>query len=273
MPLLAANEPLAFDRSNPSTVLFRRFNMALAEWYRLNLLAESRKGMMTHTMQGWNCGPVPYGYVAERVPHPVPAKRAEGKTKTRLMLDPERSHVVPLIFHWRVELKLSYQAIADRLNADPVAYPPALSVNGHPAAGYWQTATISFILRNPKYIGYMVRNQRDGGNRRRDRSEWVWSSEQSHPRPITRELWEQAQGIGRETERSRQGHGPNPYPLTRHKYVLRSHLRCSICGWRMVGKTRLGTTYYRCKLNHSDPRVGERYPDHPRQRGVAALGG
>ncbi|TMC07681.1 MAG: amidase [Chloroflexi bacterium] len=264
VPLLAANEPMTFDRSNPSTVLLRRFNMALAEWYRLQLLAESRKGIRTHTMQGWSWGPVPYGYLAEKVPHPVPARRAEGKTKTRLVVDPERAPVVPLIFHWRVDLRLGYQAIADRLNADPVAYPPARSVNGHRSAGCWQVGTVRALLQNPKYTGYMVWGVRKGDRRRKDDSEWVWSPELSHPPLVTRELWRQASEVAHETERTRQGHGMNRCPGTRHTYVLRSHVRCSICGRRMVGKTRPGNVYYRCNLNHSDPRTAGRYPDHPK---------
>ena len=37
--------------------------------------------------------PGPYGYQAERVPHPVPVKAAQGNTKTRLVLDPPRAGV------------------------------------------------------------------------------------------------------------------------------------------------------------------------------------
>jgi len=263
VPLLAANEPLAYDRSNPGTVLFRRFNMALAEWYRLNLLAESKKGMRMHTLQGWNSGRVPYGYLAERVPHPVPAKRAEGKTKTKLVPDPERAHVVDVIYRWRVDLRLGHDSIRDRLNGDPTAYPPPENPNEKLRAGVWTSGAVRHVLGNPKYTGYMVWNQRDGKDRPRDRVEWVWSPEPSHPALVGRELWERAQEVSPETERSRQGNGVNPHPMTQRTYMLRSFVYCAICGRRMSGKDIRGVTYYRCNTNLKDHRMAERFPDHP----------
>jgi site-specific DNA recombinase len=264
VPLLAANEPMTFDRSNPSTVLLRRFNMALAEWYRLNLLAESRKGMRVHTEQGWNSGRVPYGYLADRVAHPVPAKRAEGKTKTRLVPDPERASVVEVIYRWRVDLRLGYENIRDRLNANPAAYPPPENPSEKQRAGVWTAGAVQHVLANPKYTGYAVWNQRDGQRRMRDRSEWVWSTEPAHPALVSRELWEQVQEVAGGTERSRQGHGANPHPQTTRTYLLRSFVVCDICGRRMTGKDVHGKTYYRCKIDHLDPRTVEQFPDHPK---------
>jgi hypothetical protein len=66
------------------------------------MLAKSWAGSEEHTEQGYNVGVTPYGYLADRIPHPVPARRAEGKTKTRLALDPERAPVVAEIFGWRI---------------------------------------------------------------------------------------------------------------------------------------------------------------------------
>jgi hypothetical protein len=264
LPLLAADEPLQFDRSNPGTVLFRRVKQGVGEWFRLDLLVKSWSGMRTHSEQGWNTGPVPYGFVADRVPHPVPAKRALGMHKTKLLADPERAKVVPVIFQWRVELRLGYVAIANRLNADPTAYPPAVNNNGRDRAGYWTHTTVKSILRNPKYTGHMVWNMRKDKSTFKGRSEWVWSPEPTHPALVSRELWEQAQAVGAVTEGSRQGHGVNPHPQTQRTYLLRSFVRCAICGRRLIGKTKTGITYYACQLDHSDPRVAERFPDHPR---------
>jgi hypothetical protein len=58
---------------------------------------------------------------------PVPSRRAEGKFKTRLVLDPARAPVIAQIFTWRAGDRLSYQAIADRLNSDPEHCPPPVS--------------------------------------------------------------------------------------------------------------------------------------------------
>lgn len=43
-----------------------------------------------HSLDGWNIGPAPYGYLADRIPHPVKAKAAPGRTKSRLISDPQR---------------------------------------------------------------------------------------------------------------------------------------------------------------------------------------
>jgi hypothetical protein len=123
--LLAADEPLpagavtgqrrggrSAKRATP--ILTRRVKQAIAEWYALQMLELSWDGFCTHTEQGWNIGKPCYGYLADKIPHPVPAKRAEGRTKTRLRPDPVRGPVVTRIFHHRV---------LDRLGYD---YPPAL---------------------------------------------------------------------------------------------------------------------------------------------------
>jgi site-specific DNA recombinase len=54
----------------------------------------------------------------------VPYKASQGRTKSRLTLDPARAPVVEQIFTWRVVDKLGMPAIAARLNADPARYPP-----------------------------------------------------------------------------------------------------------------------------------------------------
>lgn len=78
----------------------------MAEWYRLQLKEKCWEGMREHSMSGYNTGPAPYGYQAERIPHPVQAKRSMGATKSRLALDPVRAPVVRQIYDWRLTEKL-----------------------------------------------------------------------------------------------------------------------------------------------------------------------
>jgi site-specific DNA recombinase len=82
--LLAADEGIKSDavlrtggeRPKQATqILTRRVKQAISEWYVVNMLELSWDGVMEHTRQGWNIGKPPYGYVAERHPHPVKAKR------------------------------------------------------------------------------------------------------------------------------------------------------------------------------------------------------
>lgn len=66
--------------------------------------------MPSATLLVMDVGVPPYGYMADKVPHPVPARRAEGRTKTRLVADPERAPVVHQIFTWRAAERLGYAA-------------------------------------------------------------------------------------------------------------------------------------------------------------------
>ncbi len=85
------------------------------------MLELSWEGFIQHTIQGWNIGKPPYGYQPEKIPHPVPARRAEGRTKHRLVPDPVRGPVVTRVYHLRAIERLSYDSIADRLNTDSIA--------------------------------------------------------------------------------------------------------------------------------------------------------
>jgi site-specific DNA recombinase len=78
-----------FRRATPT--LTRRVKQAIAEWYVLNMLELSWGGLKAHTGQGYNIGKPPYGYLAEKLRHPVKAKAHEGKTKHRLVPDGPRA--------------------------------------------------------------------------------------------------------------------------------------------------------------------------------------
>jgi site-specific DNA recombinase len=70
IPLFATDEPAHIDGINPTTVLVRRVKQGVAEWYRLQLKEKVWNGLKEHSLAGWNLGTVPYGYTAERHPHP-----------------------------------------------------------------------------------------------------------------------------------------------------------------------------------------------------------
>ena len=260
--LFATDERIDIEGANATTVLVRRVKQGVAEWYRLQLKEKAWAGFAEHAIEGWNIGKPPYGYRAGKVPHPNPAKRAEGRTKTRLALDPGRAPVIADIFSWRVAERLTYGQIAERLNADPHRYPPPRARN---AAGVWTPAGVKGILANPKYTGHMVWNRTSGG-RHNLPDAWVWSPEPAHPPIITREVFGAAQRPGGR-ERSRAGHGPSAHPATKQAYTLRGYMRCGICGRRLTGASRKNKnpiTYYQCGLDTRDPRTASRYPGHPK---------
>ena len=265
--LFAADEPINLGGKRATTILTRRVKQGVAEWYVLETLEKAWDGFCEHTRQGWNVGVPPYGYMAEKVPHPVPARRAEGKTKTRLVPDPLRAPVVHQIFTWRVTERLGYAAIAERLNASPDRYPPPRSPDPARQRDAWGKSSAREVLINPKYTGYMVWNRRASkkGGRVNPPAEWVWSPEPTHEPLVTKELFDAAAETFERRHRSRDGAGANAaHPDTKRAYLLRSFVICDACGRRMFGKTRKQHTYYACQpsLNHAG-KVAERFPGHP----------
>jgi DNA invertase Pin-like site-specific DNA recombinase len=266
VPLLSAEEPLTTGRRSANLVLLRRMKQGVAEWYVLNILEQSWKGTRVHTEQGWNIGSPPYGFTGEKVPHPVPAKRAEGMTKTRLVIDLERAPVVRRIFDMRVVERLGCRAIAARLNADRVSNPPPARCDSSAGHGAWSIEAVRAILRNPKYTGYMVWNRRARNTRKgkpNPREEWVWSPQPTHEAIVSMDVWEAAQ-TSTERAGSRPEAGPNlAHPQTIRSYPLRSYVHCAGCGRRMTGKVRNGTPYYHCRPDNSLPGVRRVADDHP----------
>jgi hypothetical protein len=270
IPLFAADEPIDVEGMNATTILVRRVKQGIAEWYRFQIKEKAWKGLREHALDGWNIGPAPYGYTADRVPHPVPVKAAQGRTKTRLVRDAKRGPVVAQIFTWRTVDKLGVPEITARLNADHGTYPPP-----DEAAG-WTNGGVTSILGNPKYTGHMVfgRRRTHAGKRGQPvpQDQWLWTPQPVHPAIVTRATWEAAQGIGAE-------HGTSPDGLTAHPraqraYLLRGRLRCRPCRRRMHGVTRPSTRYYNggpdmnhiyylCPHDPRNPRHQAQAPDHP----------
>jgi site-specific DNA recombinase len=206
----------------------------------------------------------PYGYLAQRIQHPVPFKAAQGRTKSRLILDPARATVVAQIFIWRVVDKLGMPAIAARLNADLVSCPAPGSAAG------WTAQAVHGLLRNPKYTGHMVFGRlrtRNGHRTPVPPDQWLWSPEPVHPAIVDRQTWDEAQNIAAGHATSRDGDEPNTHPATLRTYTYRSRVRCRDRQRRMTGRTngRHGEfTYYRCPHDPANPRHVAAQPDHPR---------
>ena len=230
------------------------------------VLLGARKGLIEHSLDGWNIGSPPYGYQAERIPHPVPYKAAQGRTKARLILDPDRAPVIGQIFTWRTVDKLGLPAIAARLNADPLRCPPP-----NPAAVTgWTTQNLAAMLANPKYTGYMVYGRHRTRNGRRivvPQDQWLWSPEPVHPAIIDRDTWDLAQDVSAGHRSSRDGEDLNSHPATVRFYPYRSRVRCKDCQRRMAGNTYTTASqpaYYRCPHNWANPKHVADHPGHPR---------
>ncbi|GGM81666.1 recombinase [Lentzea pudingi] len=266
--LIAADEPFQLGdvgrRAKTATqVLTRRVKQGVTEWYVLEMLEKSWDGFETHTQQGYNVGKACYGFRADPVPHPVPAKRAKGIKKTRLLMHPIEGPCVQRQFQWRTTERLGYQAIADRLNEDLALNPPPTPVEPDRAVGFWTYSSVRDILTNPKYTGHMVWNRRArkgaGKNKVNPVSEWVWSVEPTHEALISLETFVQAQQVSARRERSRTKPGLNPAPESKRVYRLRSYTSCVHCHRRLFGNANhAGTVYYGCQ-----PKKAYRPDGHP----------
>ncbi len=248
--LVAADEPMHAGRKRATAILTRRVKQGVAEWYALEALEKSWDGFKEHTEQGYNIGRPPYGYLAEKIPHPVPARREQGKTKTRLVLDPVRAPVVRYLYDLYLSTGLGLMQLRDKLNADPDAYPPPTPPDPRRALGHWAVSSVWEILRNPKYTGYMVWNRRarkSAGNRINPPSEWIWSPEPMHPAIVSRAEYDTVAARAAANEASRRPTTGQPAAeRTRTEYLYRGLVRCGICGLRMSGniRRRTGRRYY-----------------------------
>ena len=264
--LFAADEPIVLSGKRATTILTRRVKQGVAEWYVLEMLEKSWDGFLEHTRQGWNVGRPPYGYKGDPIPHPVPARRAEGKTKTRLLPDPVTAPVVLQIYQWRVIERLGYAEITDRLNADLTRYPTPISPDPARTRSDWIRSAVRDILVNPKYTGYMVWNRRatKRGGKVNPPEMWVWSEQPTHEPLVPRELFSAAAGIAGWRQGSRTATGENAkHPQAKRIYALRSFVFCAICEKRMFGKSRHGVSYYACQPDRNlGQAAGERFPGH-----------
>jgi site-specific DNA recombinase len=260
IPLFATDEPADIAGVNATTVLVRRVKQGVAEWYRLQLKEKVWKGFAEHNAEGWNIGIPPHCYQAERHPHPNPLKASQGRTKTRLIINPVTAPAVTGIFTWRVVQKLGVPTITARLNASPASYPPPSATPG------WTVSAVRAILANPKYTGHQVFGRRRTRNGRRvnaPMSEWLWSPEPVHEPIVDMQTWKDAQDIGADHSTSRDHHEPEANPASRI-YPYRGRVRCRDCQRRMTANPYPAHVYYRCPHNPASPRHVAAHPGRPR---------
>jgi site-specific DNA recombinase len=216
------------EPGRPTSVLTRRIKQAVGEWYVLELVEESRRGMEENTRQGFNTGGVaPYGYRKVYLPHPSKTMAERGFRKARLEPHPEEAPLVRWIFQEFVFGGRTIRHLVEELNARVVP-----SARG----GRWSPGMISGLLDNPKYTGYQVWNRRrrkTAGNRPNPISEWVWSAEPAHEALVPKELWERAWRMRRTPERDWRRRPRGALSVGR---PLKGQVFC--CGYRMSASQR-----------------------------------
>jgi DNA invertase Pin-like site-specific DNA recombinase len=240
VPVYVSDE--AGEPGRPTSVLTRRIKQAVGEWYVLELVEESRRGMEENTRQGFNTGGVaPYGYRKRYLPHPSKTMAERGHRKVLLEPDPETAPVVERIFNEFVHGGRGIRGIVAQLNEEGIP-----SARG----GRWGEGAVSGLLDNPKYTGFQVWNRRrrkTGGNAHNDEADWIWSDEPVHEAIVPLDIWRAAQALRRRPDtdwrrRPRSGRPARP---------LRGLVHCGSCGRRMaaVHRKRVSTPvrwYWEC---------------------------
>ncbi|WP_255739427.1 recombinase family protein, partial [Frankia sp. CiP3] len=141
-------------------------------------------------------------------------------------------------------------------------------MGGTRSRGSWSGRTVYSILMNPKYTGYMVWNRR-ARNSRQGRFNppalWVWSPEVTHPPIVSLDTYRAAAEISNGRRGSRSSSVANTHPATERSYLLRSYVRCAICGRRMEATTRKKQyVYLRCRIRPTSGHdAHHRWPGHP----------
>lgn len=163
-------------------------------------------------------------------------------------IEPLQAEVVRRMFRRYTEIR-SFSKLADELNADGI---PAFQ------GGRWYMMTVRNTLKNESYAGRLVymrtkwvrgRSSRTGLSYRhpveRPEDEWILI-EGASPRIVDDALWDRVQEILNDPERN----PPRRFPRF---YLLRSRIKCGICGSAMIGQAMRGAPggtvykYYGCR--------------------------
>lgn len=179
--------------------------------------------------------------------------------------DPERVKVVKRIFQMYAEQGKGYKSLADTLNQQGVPTPRGPQWS-HIYSGFWTDSTVRAILVNPIYAGDMVWNRRTDARFHRiskgqavdrkdvhgarlvpnSKTDWIVVRD-AHPPLISRRLFEQAKqrlkNHPKSIEQRQRVSQLNTHGKTwngkRSRFILSGLMKCSLCGGRYQGVTRI----------------------------------
>jgi DNA invertase Pin-like site-specific DNA recombinase len=274
-----------YDPRNPSHKMLMSLLSGMSESERQHVQARVRAAMDAQVLnegrhQG---GRAPYGYVVvDGGPHPNPRKAAEGFRLRVLAIDELAAEVIRRIFREYLGGK-GDRAIAKGLNEAGILCPSARrpEQNRHRQADGWQGSTVRAILENPRYTGYAIfgrwarqemlldPDDVSAGHvirfRRAAPERVVRSRRPAHPEIVSVEDFTQAQLLrrskgagGLRTARKAERAGR----ATKHTYLFRGLIRCSVCKRKMEGSPRKHGMYYRCPARTLAP-GSPALVDHP----------
>jgi site-specific DNA recombinase len=251
--------------------------MSKGERTRVKVRVRSAMATQAHLQGRYLGGRPPYGYTLKDLgPHPNPQKAADGKRLHGLTPDPLTAPVVRRIFRDFLNGNGIF-AIAEALTSEGILSPSAYdhARNPHRDGRAWAKSAVRVILTNPRYTGRQVWNKQRTDEvlvdvddvalghvpvmRWNPRDKWITSQEIVHEPVISDETFNAARDLLGSRAHNPAAHKPH---RTRHPYLFKSLIYCSVCKRRMQGQHSHDVAYYRCRYP-SDYALANRV-DHPK---------
>lgn len=155
-----------------------------------------------------------------------------GRALKKLQIAESHAAIVREIYRLAAEEELGSFAIAKHLNIEKIP-----SVNN----GEWKSCTISDMLKNPIYMGYLAYNRRElnGTYSRNQPEDWIYSNNQIEDLVIIpSETWHKTQKK-RAQRKSCISQTKESYPITTSgQLVLMGLVYCGYCGTRLTNGSR-----------------------------------
>lgn len=215
--VISVSEPMV---DGPFGSLIERIIEWMDEYYSIRLSGEVFRGMSEKAMKGGYQARPPLGYRIDRSGDPP-------------VIVPEEAKTVRMIFDKYVNERMGLFDIARHLNALGMK-----TSHGKP----FERRSIEYILQNPTYCGMIRWNRTENEtNRIKDKEDWI-ITEGKHEAIISRELFDQAQEIWKQTYAPKGAR-----PASTYKHWLSGVVKCPACGRTMIAKrfyeNKSGNTY------------------------------
>lgn len=232
-------------------------------YYSRDLSQKIKTVMATRKSKGeFVASQAPYGYAKDP------------KVKRKMILNPDTAPVVRSIFDMALAgYKLSQ--IAASLNDSQIETPSAYFMRLNPGSkkfrqtskeACWTVSNVRDIIKRREYTGVLIANQRVWKGLENPRTHWNDESEwiiipDCHEAIVSEDEFLEAQKIIRKTRK---------YDRDKNDYLLRSLIRCGVCGRSMQRAKRSKPIYYRCDKSMANQKtacpVGEKFPEADLER-------
>lgn len=235
-----------------------RINSLIDEWYLEDLSENTSSALTVKRRNGEFIGSfAPYGYVKDP------------SDKNHLIIDPIAASIVKRIFRMYAS-GYGISCIAQTLNEEGIPNPKSykqqaglfINDNNTPLyKGLWKASTISYLLKNRTYLGYLVQGKLKKASYkskkliRLPKEQWIIVGN-CHEAIIDNDTWNQVQHIMKTSSRVRGER--------KKHYCLAGMIYCGECGGKLIssggrsGKRKVNYLTCSARLKCRDACIGTR---------------